>query len=116
MLAIAIVFVVIVIIPVAIGAPPVAVFIPPLMIAGVAVLASFVQVVTRSLCLRAIVALWLDGFVKAMIRFRKPPLAVVGTRTSRAGKEHEPRQCCTCQRYLGRPKDSGLTWCLHSVL
>jgi hypothetical protein len=59
------------------------------MIAAVAILASFVQVVTRSIRLPTIVAMVLDGFVKSMVGFRKPLLAVIGTRTWGTSEQHE---------------------------
>ena len=88
----AIVPVVIVVIPVALGAPTVTVFIPPAMIAGVAILASFVQLMASVFGLAALASMMLDGFMEAMIRFGDAPLAIViGAQTRSAGEEQESR-------------------------
>ena len=63
----AIVLIVVVIIPVAVGAPTVTVFIPPAMVAGVAILAGFVQLTTSVVSLAALASMMLNGFMKTMI-------------------------------------------------
>ncbi len=63
----AIVSIVIVIIPVALGAPTVAVFIPPAMVAGVAILACFVELTASLVGLTAVATMVFNGFMKTMI-------------------------------------------------
>jgi hypothetical protein len=63
----AIVSIMIVIIPVALGAPTVAVFIPPAMVAGVAVLAGFVELTASLVGLTAVATMVFNGFMKTMI-------------------------------------------------
>ena len=88
----AIVLVVIVVVPIAVGAPTVTVFIPPAMIAGVAILASFVQLMASVVGLAALAPVMLNGFMKAMIRFGDTPLAIViGAQRRSAGEEQESR-------------------------
>jgi hypothetical protein len=95
----AIVFVVIVIIPIAVRVPAMFVLIPPAMVAGVASLAGFVQFVARIVGLTAFASMMLNGFVKTMIRFGDAPLAIViiSTQTRSASEEQESRQRCTRQ-------------------
>src|SRR5437879_1084020 len=113
----AIVAIVIVVIPVAFGAPAVAVFIPPTVIAAVAILARFVQFAPRLVCLPAVAAMVFDGFMKTMIRFRDTPLAiVVGAQSGRASEEQKSRQRRTRERYFPHNKDSRLQFCLHPFL
>jgi hypothetical protein len=73
----AIVLVVIVIVPIAIFAPAMAVFIPPAMVAVVAFLASFVQVVASGFGLAALASMMLDGFMKTVICAGDTLLAIV---------------------------------------
>jgi hypothetical protein len=63
----AIVPIVIVIVPIAIGAPTVTVFVPPAMIAGIAILAGFVQIMASLLSLAAIATVVFNGFVKTVV-------------------------------------------------
>jgi len=90
----AIVPIMIVIIPIAIGAPPVAVFVPPTMVAGVAILAGFVQVVASPLSLAAVATMIFNGFMKTMVSPGNALLAIViGAQTRSAGEEQKSRQC-----------------------
>jgi len=73
----AIVPIVIVIIPVALGAPTVAVFIPPAMVAGVAILAGFVELTARLVSLTAVAAMVFNGFMETMIRPGNALLATI---------------------------------------
>jgi hypothetical protein len=90
----AIVPVVIVVIPIAVGAPTVAVFIPPAMVAGVAILAGFVQLMASVFGLATLAPMMLDGFVKTVIRLGDAPLATVliGAQTRSASEEQKSRQ------------------------
>lgn len=113
----AIVPVVIVVVPVALGAPTVTVFIPPAMIAGVAILASFVQLMASVVGLAALASMMLDGFMETMIRPGDTLLAIViGAQTRRAGKEQESRQGCAGQRDFCYSKNPRLKFSLHPVL
>src|SRR5215470_11852239 len=86
----AVIAIVIVIVPITIGAPTVFILIPPTMIRGVATFASFVQLVASVFGLLAVAAMMLDGFMKAMIRFANAPLAIiVCTQSGRAREEQE---------------------------
>jgi hypothetical protein len=73
----AVVTVVIAVIPIAVAVPTVFIFIPPAVIAGVAALASFVQFMTRVLCLFTVPAMVFDGFVKPVIGPGNAALAIV---------------------------------------
>jgi len=73
----AIVSIMIVIIPVALGAPTVAVFIPPAMVAGVAILAGFVELTARLVSLTAVAAMVFNGFMETMIRPGNALLATI---------------------------------------
>jgi hypothetical protein len=89
----AIVFVVIMVIPVAIVVPAMIVFIPPAMIVAVAILAGFVQVVASGIGLAAFASMMLDGFMKTMIGAADALLAVViGAQTRGPGEEQKSRQ------------------------
>jgi hypothetical protein len=70
------------------------VFIQPAMIAGVAILASFVQFVARFFRLAAVATVILNGFMKTMVSLGDTPLATVliGSQTRRAAEEQESRQ------------------------
>ena len=73
----AIVTVVIVVVPVAVGAPPMTVFVPPTMTAAPAIFARFVQLLASVIGLPAVAAMMLDSFVEFVIRFRDTALAIV---------------------------------------
>jgi hypothetical protein len=118
--------VVIVVIPVALGAPTMLVFIPPTMIVAPAVVARLAQFATRMVRLLALAPMALDRFMEMMIRLRDSLLAAVftGAQTRRAAEKQKSRQRSTSQRYfsrvknsyVSRPKNSGLKFCLHPVL
>jgi len=63
----AIISIVIVIIPVALGAPTVPVFIPPTMVAGVAILAGFVELTASVIGLTALASMMLNSFMETMV-------------------------------------------------
>jgi len=63
----AIVPIVIVIIPIAVRAPTVTVFIPPAMVAGVTILAGFVELTASLVGLTAVATMVFNGFMKTMI-------------------------------------------------
>jgi hypothetical protein len=112
----AIITIVIVVVPVALGAPTMTIFIPPAMIAAPAIFARFAQVMARSLGLFAIAAMMLDGFVKTMIRFGNALLAiVVGGAQTWSAAEQESRKRRTGQRDPSSFENSR-QFCLHSVL
>jgi hypothetical protein len=117
MVAIAIT-IVIVIIPVVLGAPAMAVFIPPAMAAIPAILARFVQFMPRMVGLPTLASMMLDGFVKTMVSPGNSPLAIVviGAQTRSAAEEQESRQRRTNQRDLSRSENSRPQFCLHPVL
>jgi len=113
----AIVPIVIVIIPVTVGAPTVTVFIPPAVIAGVAILAGFVELTASIIGLAAFASMMLNGFMKAMIGPGNALLAiVVGAQTRSAGEEQKSRQCRTGQGDFSCSKNSRLKFCLHPIL
>jgi len=113
----AIIPIVIVIIPVAVGAPTVTVFIPPAVIASVAILAGFVELTASTIGLAAFASMMLNGFMKTMIGPRNALLAiVVGAQTRSAGEEQKSRQCSTGQRDFSCSKNSRLKFCLHPIL
>jgi hypothetical protein len=92
------------------------VFIPPAMVAGVAILAGFVQFVPGFLRLAAVAAMVFDGFVKTMIGPGDAPLAIVimGAQTRSASEEQKSSHCRTGQRDFCRSKNSRLKFYLHS--
>ena len=69
--------VVVVIIPVAVGAPPVPMFVPPAMIDAPAPLARLVQLMAPMLGLPALVAMMLDRFMQFVICPRHAPLTII---------------------------------------
>ena len=122
----AILAVVIVVIPVALGAPTMLVFIPPTMIVAPAVVARLAQFASRMVRLLAFAPVALDRFMEMMIRLRDSLLATVaiGAQTRRAAEKEKSRQRSAGERcfsraknsYVSRPKNSGLKFCLHPVL
>ena len=113
----AIIPIVIVIIPIAVRAPTVTVFIPPAMVAGVAILAGFVELTASAIGLAAFASMMLNGFMKAMIGPGNALLAiVVGAQTRSAGEEQKSRQCRTGQRDFSCSKNCRLKFCLHPIL
>src|ERR1700687_54160 len=113
----AVLAIVIVIIPVAVGAPTMLVFIPPAVRAAPATLTRFVQLMASFVRLAAVASMMLDGFMKTMIRLGDAFLAIViiGAQTRSAGEEQESRQSGTGQRYFSRSQNSR-QFCLHPVL
>jgi hypothetical protein len=69
--------VVIVVIPIAIGAPAVAIFVPPAMAFVPAAFAGLAQFVARVIRLPAFPAVVLDGFVKPVVRLGNTSLATI---------------------------------------
>jgi hypothetical protein len=113
----AIVPIMIVIIPIAIGAPTVAVFIPPTMVARVAILAGFVQIMASLLSLAAVATMVFNGFMETMIRPGNALLAIIiGAQTRNASEEQESRHGCSGQREFCCSKNSRFQSCLHPVL
>jgi len=82
--------VVIVVIPIAIGAPAVAVFIPPAMAVFPTPGARFSELMAILCSLRTIPTMMLGGFVEFVIRTGDAPLAVV-VRAQWAGAREEKR-------------------------
>src|ERR1700737_1182926 len=84
----AILAVVIVIIPVALGAPTMLVFIPPTMIVAPAVVARLAQFASRMVRLLAFAPMALDRFMEMMIRLRDSLLATIasGAQTRRGAE------------------------------
>ena len=112
----AIVSIMIVIIPVALGAPTVTVFIPPTMVAGVAIFAGFVELTARLVSLTAVAAMVFNGFMETMIRPGNALLAVVISAQRRsAGEKQKSRQCSPGQREFSCSKNCRLKFCLHPV-
>jgi len=113
----AIVFVMIVIIPIAVGVPTMLVFIPPAMIVGVTRFAGFVQFVARIVGLPAVASMMLNGFVKTMIRLGHTALAIViGAQTRSAREKQKTCHCRAGHRNFCCSKNSRLKFCLHPVL
>jgi hypothetical protein len=114
---VAIVAVVIVIIPVPLGAPTMAIFVPPPMTVAPAILTRFAQLGARMVRLPALASMMFDRFVKTMVSLGNAVLAiVVGAQTRNAGEEQESRQRRTGQRDFSHPENSRLQFCLHPVL
>ncbi len=83
------------------------VFVPPAVIAVPAILARFVQFMTRVIGLAAVAAMIFDGFMKTMIGLGDAPLAIfVRSQTWGASEEQETRKCRTSQRDLPGSKNS----------
>jgi hypothetical protein len=117
MIAIVAIAVVIVVIPIALGAPAMAVFVPPTMTVLPAILAGLAQIAARVVGLLALASMMLDGFMETMIRSRNAPLAIViGAQSWHAGEEQKSRQGRTGQRYFARTNNSRLKFCLHPIL
>jgi hypothetical protein len=114
----AIVPIVVVVVPIAFGAPAMLVFIPPTMIATPAIFTSLVQFMASVFRLTALAAMMLDGFMKTMVGLGDAPLAVIviGAQTRGAGKEQESGQRGASQSNLARSKNSRSECSLHSVL
>jgi hypothetical protein len=108
----------VVIIPIALGAPAMAVFIPPTMTVFPTILAGLAQLGARVVGLLALASMMFDCFVKAMVRFRNAPLAIIpiGAQSRPAGEEQKSRQCRPGQRYFTRAKNPRLKSYLHPVL
>jgi hypothetical protein len=115
---VAIVTVMIVIVPVTLGAPAMLIFVPPAMSAVPAILAGFAQLGARMVGLPALASMVLDGFVKTMVSLGDAVLAIVviGAQTRSPAEEQESGQRRTSQRDLSHPENSRLQFCLHSVL
>jgi hypothetical protein len=110
----AIVFVVIVVVPIAVGVPAMPVFIPPTMIAGVAILAGFVQIAASVIGLAAFAPMMLNGFMKAMIGAGDSLLAiVVGAQARSAAEEQKSRHYSPSQCDFCCSKNSRLKFGLH---
>src|SRR6267154_2055971 len=113
----AIIPIVIVIIPVTVRAPTVTVFIPPATIAGVAILAGFVELTASLVGLAAVATMVFNGFMETMIGPGNALLAiVVGAQTRSASEEQKSRQCSSDQRDFSCSKNSRLKFCLHPIL
>jgi hypothetical protein len=108
----------VVVIPVAIGVPTVIVFIPPAVIRRPAVLASLSQIVARVVCLPAVPAVVLNGFVEFVICFRQPMLALglVRSYARRAGEDQNCSQRSASQNQLPEFHQPCTTVCFHLVL
>ena len=71
------VVIVVVLVPIVLGAPAVLVFIPPAMLLAPATLASFVQFATLVIGLPAVAAMFLDGLVEFMVGVSDSTLTAV---------------------------------------
>jgi hypothetical protein len=112
----ALVLIMVAIIPIAVGVPAVTVLIPPATVAGITVLACFVQLTAGVVGLTAFASVMLDGFVETMVRPRNALLAIIiGAQTRRPGEEQKSRKCSTGQRDLCRSENSRLKFTLHPV-
>jgi hypothetical protein len=69
--------VVIVVIPVTLGAPTMLVFIPPATIVAPTIVARLAQFASRVICLAAVATVVFNSFVKMMIRLGDAMLAIV---------------------------------------
>src|SRR5713226_6208323 len=91
--------VVIVVIPIAIVVPAVPVFIPPTMIFPPATFACFPQLMARMVCLPAVPAMALNGFVQFVVLLGDTALALIrvigeGTRRRDERQQANERGCC----------------------
>src|SRR5579859_7556393 len=96
----------VVVVPIALGAPPMLVFIPPAVTAAPAIFTSFVKVATRVVRLTAVAAVVLDGLVQPMVGPRNAPLAIVviSAQARRAGEQQKSRERGTRQHGFPQPK------------
>jgi hypothetical protein len=84
--ALPVVAVVIVVVPIMFGAPAVGVLVPPAMAVFPAIRARFREFLAPVLCLRAVVTVMLDRFVKLVVRVSGTLLAIVLS-ANRAGSD-----------------------------
>jgi hypothetical protein len=110
--------IVIMVIPVALGAPAMAVFVPPTMTVLPAIRTRFAQFGASVVGLPTLASMMLDSFMKTVIRFRNAPLAIVitGAHSWRACEKQESRQRRSRERYFSHTKNSRLKFRLHPVL
>ena len=104
--------VVIVLIPITIGAPAMAVFIPPTMALVPAAFPRLVQIVASAVRLPAVPAVMLHGFVQFVIGFGDAALAttvVIGEGAGRSGERQHPQQGGSGQQHFSeKPLRSSL--------
>src|SRR5580700_10169106 len=82
--------VVVVVVPVAVGVPTMVVLVPPTVTGGPATLTLLMQFVPPVLRLAAVYTVMLDGFVKVVVDFCDPLLAlVIGFHQGSSRGEHE---------------------------
>jgi hypothetical protein len=85
--------IVIVFVPVAVGAPSALVFIPPAMLLAPATLPCFVQFAALVTCLVAVASMFLNGLMEFMFRMRDPPLTAVDVFGVNSGRCTEEKDC-----------------------
>jgi hypothetical protein len=81
---------VVVLVPIAVGAPAVLVLVPPAMLLPPATLARFVQLATLVIRLPAVASMFLDSLVEFMVGVRDPaltPVNVFGMNSRRCAEE-----------------------------
>ena len=89
------VVIVVVLVPIVLGAPAVLVFIPPAMLLAPATLASFVQFATLVIGLPAVAAMFLDGLVEFVVGVSDSTLTAVdvfGVKPRRCAEEKDCAQ------------------------
>jgi len=86
--------IVIVLIPITLGAPAMLVLVPPLMSFAPATLPGLVQFAAFVICLGAVAAMFPDGFVKLMIGMSHPPLAPVVIFSVKSWDRGEQQSTC----------------------
>lgn len=86
--------VVVVLVPIAVGAPAVLVFIPPAMLLTPATLSGFMQFATLVICLFAVASMFLDGLVEFMLGVSDATLAAVDVLSMKARQCGEEKDCC----------------------
>jgi zinc transporter ZupT len=110
--------IVVVVIPIAVGAPTMTVFVPPTMTVIPAILAGLAQLGASVFGLLAFASMVLDRLMKAMVGFGNASLAIVltGAQSRCAAEEQKSRQCRPGQRDFARAKNSRVKFYLHPVL
>lgn len=100
----------VVLVPVAFGAPPVLVFIPPAMALPPATFACLVQFTTLVLGLPAVASMSLDGLVEFMLRMSDSALAAVYVFRMKARHRGEEQGCGQDRTRKNKPRCGRKFW------
>jgi hypothetical protein len=108
----------VIVVPIAIGVPAVVIFVPPPVIGLPAILTSFLQFVPRVLCLLALPAMVLYGFVNPMIGAHQAILAFPFTCANRGCTREDKKsgERGAGQDEFPKPVLSRAMFCFHPIL